>query len=678
MRQRRFVLVVAAFVLSLLLYYCSSMLSAPVAHAQSFVIGSDPVDGSTISGVPTTVRIFFNAPISPLSSARVYSIQNGQLVDVTAASSRVSPGNSRELDTSLKDPTSLPKGSYEVMWTAVSNDDGRTTYGLIGFDVGFSGTGLSGTPKLGPESSNSLDGSNGVRVLTPLRGLLIFWDWLARLALTLWVGVLALELLLIRSSGRVGQAVHTATLLERAYKQTRNIQWFCLLTMLISELLTFMLRSIQLAEQLHTDSFNPDVLLGLLLRSNYGVFWLIRIIMIALAILLLYRKHRVQTKPVEPEPAQLLVTGSGPLRQFVTGEIGAVTTANITRDRVKHEEKQSHVAMPHYTWLWLPLTGLLVFTYALTGGITNAMQPHISAIVFSWIYLTAQGLWFGSLAYFGFVLLPLLRASERDQHAEALALLLRRVAPLWLCAMGMFAVSGLFLSEASMSNWQQFLSDSYGRTLLVGIALTLLLLLGNSYVLFILRPRLTRQALLLPVVGSEMPARRARQSALEYSERRLKQSATIQTWLALALLLCASLLTFFAPPIVFPAISYSNTSNGQSNSGFLETRQVGDLSITCLVQPAKVNRANTIVITLVDQNGQPITDADVKLSINMVVMDMGTQQGTFKGNESGVYALALEKNKAFNMEGLWTINVSIERPGQSAQQASFPVNVTAK
>src|ERR1700719_4059854 len=39
---------------------------------RAFVIGSDPVDGSTIATPPRIVRIFFNADISSASFAHVY------------------------------------------------------------------------------------------------------------------------------------------------------------------------------------------------------------------------------------------------------------------------------------------------------------------------------------------------------------------------------------------------------------------------------------------------------------------------------------------------------------------------------------------------------------------------------------------------------------------------------
>src|SRR5258707_6050062 len=164
--------------LSLLLAFTWSPFLArpPAALAHAFVIGSDPVDGSTINTPPARVRIFFNTPISSASIAHVYVFaaggpsNNGQQVD--AAHSSIPAANPLELDTPLIHPASLPQGSYEVKWVAISNDDGHTTTGLIGFNVGQSITGLSGTPILGPSTSNNLP------QLSLQGGLAVAWDWL--------------------------------------------------------------------------------------------------------------------------------------------------------------------------------------------------------------------------------------------------------------------------------------------------------------------------------------------------------------------------------------------------------------------------------------------------------------------------------------------------------------------
>src|SRR5579884_2030657 len=91
MRRRQIRILLSAFILSILACISSLLIiPARVAYAQTFVIGSDPVDGSTINQAPSVVRIYFNAPLSSLSSAHVYALPNGQQVEVNATPSRVS------------------------------------------------------------------------------------------------------------------------------------------------------------------------------------------------------------------------------------------------------------------------------------------------------------------------------------------------------------------------------------------------------------------------------------------------------------------------------------------------------------------------------------------------------------------------------------------------------------
>src|SRR5579859_6109308 len=106
MQHRRFLrlLLLTLVSASLLLIYTIYMwlpdaARGPVVYAanttavRAFVIGSDPVDGSTIGTPPRVVRIFFNEDISAASVAHVYvfDVAAGRVVD--AAHSFISPTN---------------------------------------------------------------------------------------------------------------------------------------------------------------------------------------------------------------------------------------------------------------------------------------------------------------------------------------------------------------------------------------------------------------------------------------------------------------------------------------------------------------------------------------------------------------------------------------------------------
>ena len=133
MPRRQLLTTGAALILSILAYICTIALIQPsVASAHAYVIGSDPVDGSTVAKAPKEVHIYFNAAVSPLSSAHVYFTRGGGFTDVGATPSYIAPLNAQELVIPVKTPNTQPRGNYEVIWTAVANDDSHTTEGIIG------------------------------------------------------------------------------------------------------------------------------------------------------------------------------------------------------------------------------------------------------------------------------------------------------------------------------------------------------------------------------------------------------------------------------------------------------------------------------------------------------------------------------------------------------------------
>jgi methionine-rich copper-binding protein CopC len=254
----------------------------PVAQAHAFVIGSDPVDGTTIQSAPAVVRIYFNGDISPASRAQVFVFTPGGPPDgreVDRGTSIIPAAHPRELDTPLLSPSTLPQGSYEVRWTALASNDGTASHGLIGFNVGFSVTGLSGTPIIGPSTSNILPQMNLQGILATL------WDWVTLLALTAWIGLVMLEAVFVFGVvPTMGSAAENALRLLR--KQTHPLQWLCLSALLAAEIIDLVLRGIIFSQ------FQPGAgvginladVLAILLQTSYGYLWLARLGLIGCAL----------------------------------------------------------------------------------------------------------------------------------------------------------------------------------------------------------------------------------------------------------------------------------------------------------------------------------------------------------------------------------------------------------
>src|SRR5712692_4453407 len=383
----------------------------PAVLASSFVIGSDPVDGSTISTPPTQVRIFFNTPISSASIANVYFGINYQVMN--ADRSHVASNNPQELDTPLI--TQLPLGSYTVRWIALSTTDGQATHGVIGFNIGHSSTGLPGQVILGPSTSNILPQLS-------LQGILaVAWDLLVMAALTLWIGILVIEGVVLagekndsgidnsRNRGESGRRT-TSDLgdygegergnIDRSSrervgvnptptfrKQSLPLQWLCLAALFAGEIIKLILRAVLLTQASNSNGIDPATIRELIVDTTYGHLWLVRIALIGAALVFLWWTTRF--------------TG----RQ-------SIGIRNIASARTRGQAR--------HTFAWFALAGFILLTLAVSEDITQLAQTHVSAVILDWLFLAAQGIWFGGAAYLGFVLLPLLPAIEPELHARSL------------------------------------------------------------------------------------------------------------------------------------------------------------------------------------------------------------------------------------------------------------------
>jgi methionine-rich copper-binding protein CopC/putative copper export protein len=700
-RRHCLLLLISALSLGILLVFnwLPPLSQAPVAFAHAFVIGSDPVDGSTINAAPSVVRIYFNEAIGPASIAHVFA-PDGHIVD--AARSSIPRTNLRELDTPLTTPGALPQGGYTVRWTALSDADGHTTHGVIGFNIGHSSFGLPGQVILGPSTSNIMPQLDTFGVL------MVAWDWLIMLALTFWVGILAMEWLVLSRAAHdrvrtqqtetaaeeiqnVGaglapalsgpalgdpvlhdpawEAGNAPTLPDQIARQSVPLQSLCLAALLVGEVITLILRATFLTQRLGGGGIDPGVLGQLILATSYGHLWLVRVACIAAALGLLWwttREHSTTTPGATPPKSRF-----GRLRQQVAPESDAgppIAAENVGAGLAPALHASSNPAAPRssslpywYRGVGLALAGIILLTMAFSGDEAQLAQPHTSAVVLNWLYLVAQSLLFGGFAYLGYILIPLLLVGKPERRTGILVSLLQGLATPALVTFGVLLVSGLFLSESSLTGVQQLFSDPYGRTMLIKLILIALVLALSINVLFVIRPRI------------------ARRSSQEQGEHRLRQSLRVQSWMAGGALLCASLMAFYAPPIVFPAVNYTtaaspNQATPPTTSFNAQTQRVGNLTVTLQVLPGRVDYANTVIVTINDSSGNPVTDAQVQLRTNMELMNMGTAQATVKGGNP-TYIATFNKDAAFSMFGVWDIAVRIQRTNQAPVQAVFKVTL---
>ena len=92
-----------------------------VAQGHAFPDHADPKVGSTVSGPPASVRIWFSGALESAFSTIAVLDANGRKVD--KGDGRVNPSDSTLLETSVPP---LAAGAYRVVWNVVSRDGHRT------------------------------------------------------------------------------------------------------------------------------------------------------------------------------------------------------------------------------------------------------------------------------------------------------------------------------------------------------------------------------------------------------------------------------------------------------------------------------------------------------------------------------------------------------------------------
>ncbi len=123
--ERRVKLNCIVIVLCLAIVCC--LPATPWAHA--FPDHSDPRVGSTVSGPPSQVRIWFDSDLEPAFSSLMVHNMDGKMVDKRDV--RVDPSDSKLLVVSVPP---LPPGAYLVIWNVVARD-GHRTQGQFTFTI---------------------------------------------------------------------------------------------------------------------------------------------------------------------------------------------------------------------------------------------------------------------------------------------------------------------------------------------------------------------------------------------------------------------------------------------------------------------------------------------------------------------------------------------------------------
>ena len=249
---RRRVGVRAAAVAVLMLSLSCWLLGAPrVALAHATLTDSDPAANALVATEPAQVTMHFAERVEPSASRAALYDRAGKTI---VGTSFTIPDPKTIV---LTMPPGLPNGTYAIVWTTLSADDGHTASGYLSFTIGTNSDVASVTlPALGTSNAPS-----------------IWWTTLARgvayAGLALLVGIWPIWLLVVRPAlgrwWRDGRA---------AVRRARGLVWLGLALALAGSGLALTLQAVAAG-----GAFAP-ALRDTLTDTRFGHLWLVRVVLL--------------------------------------------------------------------------------------------------------------------------------------------------------------------------------------------------------------------------------------------------------------------------------------------------------------------------------------------------------------------------------------------------------------
>jgi copper transport protein len=295
----------------------------------------------------------------------------------------------------------------------------------------------------------------------------------------------------------------------------------------------------------------------------------------------------------------------------------------------------------------LALTGVTLAAAATllvpgASGHAGQTSPRGWSMLFDWAHLVAGSLWFGGLIG----LLVLWWRLPAATRVAGLAVAVPRFSNVAFVSVMALIASGvgaaLFHMPTVASLWQ----TSYGEALLVKVGLLVVAMAVASGNLLRTRHRLRD-----PNIGIG-------------AARLLRNLVSVEAVLVVGIILAAAVLSSLAPPSKALA-SVSNASAHVGPGAVSQTVTKGGYQLKMSVSPNRAALPNSFAIT-VTKNGNPVRNADVLLSFEMLDMQMQNQEYRLTETAPGVYSRAAP---ALVMVGHWGLNFSVTPKGGT------PINV---
>jgi copper transport protein len=278
------------------------------------------------------------------------------------------------------------------------------------------------------------------------------------------------------------------------------------------------------------------------------------------------------------------------------------------------------------------LVGAVLLTYAALGHATSLV-----AWLVDWVHLLAAGVWIGGLVRLVMI--------GRGELRPLLGHVVRQFSLVAGMSLAVVGVTGLFNTVVYTGSWQALADTAYGAALSGKLLLIAPLVALAAINLVLTRPRLQR-----PMPG-QAPVRQLR--LLVFGEIAC----------AMAVVAVTAILVGQAPAASIPL----------DGKAFSETTQSDDLAVTFEVVPNQAGD-NRLTVQLADAAGRPVANAQPRLVLTMLEMDMGARVVDARPSP-GAIGQYQATGGYLSMPGRWQADVEVPRQDRAETTARFPVSV---
>lgn len=454
-------------------------LPAP-ALAHAHLERTSPASGSTLTAVPhQLVLTFSESPVLAMSALRLLG-PDSALVSLGAVTH---DSGVRTLTASITGP--LAAGRYTVEWQT-AGDDGHVQRGSYQFVIAEGATGVA-PPRAATDSARASSAAmpgaatpdSALMPIEPVdftasSSIYVLIRWAQFASLLLLIGAVAFRWWILPRAGAAFSEPARRALALGAGGAGLWGAWVLIVTAVA--------RLLAQAATLHGVGYMADgaVVGPLVTKSLWGHAWLLEIVAAIVVIVALRFARR----------------GGTSLVAWWVATLGVIALAVVP---------------------------------ALSGHAIATAQQAAIAVVADTLHILGAGSWLGTLAVMLIVGLPIMTRESAEGRTGALSRMVNAFSPLALGCACLVVLTGVIAARYHVGSWGAFTNTTYGKTLLVKLAVVVLLVCVAAYNWRRVRPSL--------VLGGTSDV------------RRIKGSASGEVVLAIVILLVTAILVALPTPM---------------------------------------------------------------------------------------------------------------------------------